>query len=244
MSSPATRHDGRKPDQLRPISFEANIAPHATGSVLVSFGLTRVICAATIEPNVPAWMKQQRVPGGWLTAEYSMLPRATHTRSQREAAKGKQSGRTQEIQRLIGRSLRSVVDLKKLGENQITVDCDVLQADGGTRTAAISGAWVALRLAVNGLLASGAIKEDPITGRVAAVSCGIFKGTPVLDLDYIEDSDADADANFVLIEGGQIAEVQATAEGATYDEEGLLRLLRLARMGTDRIFAAQAEAIK
>jgi ribonuclease PH len=173
-----------------------------------------------------------------------MLPRSTHTRSQREAAKGKQSGRTQEIQRLIGRSLRAVVDMKKLGEHQITLDCDVLQADGGTRTASISGAWIAMRLAVNGLLASGAIKEDPITAHVGAISCGIYNGTPVLDLDYIEDSSADADANFVLINGGQIAEVQATAEGATYDEEALLRLLRLARMGCDTIFTAQAAAVK
>ncbi|WP_313442866.1 ribonuclease PH, partial [Novosphingobium sp.] len=174
---------------------------------------------------------------------YSMLPRATHTRGSREAAKGKQSGRTQEIQRLIGRSLRAVVDMKKLGERQIVLDCDVLQADGGTRTASISGAWVALRLAVDKLMAEGKIKEDPITGRVAAISCGICQGTPVLDLDYIEDSAADADANFVLIEGGKIAEAQATAEGATYDEEGLLRLLRLARIGCDRIFAAQAKAV-
>jgi ribonuclease PH len=155
---------------------------------------------------------------GWVTAEYSMLPRATHTRGQREAAKGKQSGRTQEIQRLIGARC-ALSDLKKLGERQITLDCDVLQADGGTRTAAISGAWVALRLAINGLMAKGLIAEDPLTRKIAAVSCGITKGTPVLDLDYIEDSSADADANFVLIEGGQIAEVQATAEGATYDEE-------------------------
>ena len=171
-----------------------------------------------------------------------MLPRSTHTRSSREAARGKQSGRTQEIQRLIGRSLRAVVDMEKLGERQITLDCDVLQADGGTRTASISGAWVALRLAVNALMASGAIKEDPITAKIAAISCGIYKGTPVLDLDYPEDSDADADANFVLIEGGQIAEVQATAEGATYDEEGLLRLLRLAQLGCADIFKAQEEA--
>ena len=173
-----------------------------------------------------------------------MLPRSTHTRSQREAAKGKQSGRTQEIQRLIGRSLRAVVDMKKLGEHQITLDCDVIQADGGTRTASISGAWVAMRLAVNGLLASGAITEDPITAHVAAISCGIYNGTPVLDLDYDEDSNADADANFILIEGGKIAEVQATAEGATYDEEALLRLLRLGRMGCDEIFKAQAAAVK
>jgi ribonuclease PH len=181
---------------------------------------------------------------GWVTGEYSMLPRATHTRGSREAARGKQSGRTQEIQRLIGRSLRSVVNLRKLGERQITLDCDVIQADGGTRTASISGAWVALRLAVNGLMASGDIKVDPIEKQVAAISCGIYKGTPVLDLDYDEDSTADADANFVLIGGGHIAEVQATAEGATYDEEGLLRLLRLARIGCDGIFAAQLDAVK
>ena len=168
---------------------------------------------------------------------------ATHTRGSREAAKGKQSGRTQEIQRLIGRSLRAVTDLKKLGERQIVLDCDVIQADGGTRTAAISGAWVALRLAVNGLMRAGSIVEDPIESKVAAVSCGIHDGTPVLDLDYIEDSSADADANFVLLEGGKIAEVQATAEGACYDEEGLLRLLRLARIGCERIFAAQEAAV-
>jgi ribonuclease PH len=236
------RPSGRTPDEMRALSVQTGFTKHAEGSVLIGFGDTKVLVTASVETNLPPWMRGKGE--GWVTAEYSMLPRATHTRGSREAAKGKQSGRTQEIQRLIGRSLRAVVDMKKLGERQITLDCDVIQADGGTRTAAISGAWIALRLAVNGLLASGAIKEDPITGRIAAVSCGIYKGTPVLDLDYIEDSDADADANFVLIEGGQIAEVQATAEGATYDEEGLLRLLRLARMGTDKIFAAQAEATR
>ncbi|MCX7676503.1 MAG: ribonuclease PH, partial [Alteraurantiacibacter sp.] len=168
----------------------------------------------------------------------------THTRGSREAAKGRQSGRTQEIQRLIGRSLRAVTNLEKLGERQITLDCDVLQADGGTRTASISGAWVALRLAVNRLMASGAITDDPLTGKVAAVSCGIYQRTPVLDLDYLEDSEADADANFVLIDDGQIAEVQATAEKATYDEEGLLRLLRLARIGAAAIFTAQDKATR
>jgi ribonuclease PH len=226
---------------MRALSFETNFTIHAEGSVLVSFGNTRVLVTASVEERLPPWLRGKGE--GWVTAEYSMLPRATHTRGQREAAKGKQSGRTQEIQRLIGRSLRAVTDLKKLGERQITLDCDVIQADGGTRTAAISGAWVALRLAIQGLIASGAIKEDPLTERVAAVSCGIFKGNPVLDLDYDEDSAADADANFVLIEGGKIAEVQATAEGATYDEEALLRLLRLARIGTDLIFAAQAKAV-
>jgi ribonuclease PH len=208
---------------------------------LISSGHTKVICTASVEERLPPWLRGKGE--GWVTAEYSMLPRATHTRGQREAAKGKQSGRTQEIQRLIGRSLRAVTDMKKLGERQITLDCDVIQADGGTRTAAISGAWVALRIAIDKLMAAGAITEDPLTRKVAAVSCGIFNGNPVLDLDYDEDSAADADANFVLIEGGQIAEVQATAEGATYDEEGLLRLLRLARIGCDRIFAAQGEAV-
>jgi ribonuclease PH len=173
-----------------------------------------------------------------------MLPRATHTRSSREAAKGKQSGRTQEIQRLIGRSLRAALDLKILGERQITLDCDVLQADGGTRTASICGGWVALRLAVDGLLAKGLLTADPITRKVAAVSCGIYQGTPVLDLDYPEDSTAEADGNFVLTSDGQLVEVQATAEqGATYDEEGLLRLLRLARIGCSQIFAAQDAAV-
>jgi ribonuclease PH len=236
------RPSGRAADEMRAISIETGFTKHAEGSLLISFGDTRVLCTASVEERVPPFLRGKGE--GWVTAEYSMLPRATHTRGNREAAKGKQSGRTQEIQRLIGRSLRSVVDMKKLGEMQITLDCDVLQADGGTRTAAISGAWVALRLAVNKLMADGKVKEDPITGRVAAVSCGVYQGTPVLDLDYIEDSNADADANFVLIEGGKIAEAQATAEGAPYDEEALLRLLRLARMGCDRIFAAQADAVR
>ena len=236
------RPSGRAPDEMRVLSVETGFTKHAEGSVLIGFGDTRVLVTASVEDRLPPWLRGKGE--GWVTAEYSMLPRATHTRGQREAAKGKQSGRTQEIQRLIGRSLRAVTDLRKLGERQITLDCDVIQADGGTRTAAISGAWVALRLAVQGLMASGVITQDPLTEKVAAVSCGIFKGNPVLDLDYDEDSSADADANFVLIEGGQIAEVQATAEGATYDEEGLLRLLRLARMGTDKIFAAQADAVK
>jgi len=235
------RPSGRAPDEMRALSFETNFTIHAEGSVLVAFGNTKVLVTASVEERLPPWLRGKGE--GWVTAEYSMLPRATHTRGQREAAKGKQSGRTQEIQRLIGRSLRAVTDLKKLGERQITLDCDVIQADGGTRTAAISGAWVALRLAVQKLIDAGAITEDPLTERVAAVSCGIFNGNPVLDLDYDEDSAADADANFVLIEGGKIAEVQATAEGATYDEEALLRLLRLARIGTDRIFAAQAKAV-
>ena len=236
------RPSGRAADEMRAISIETSFTKHAEGSCLISFGDTRVLCTASVEEKVPPFLRNKGT--GWVTGEYSMLPRATHTRGSREAAKGKQSGRTQEIQRLIGRSLRSVTDMAKLGERQIVLDCDVLQADGGTRTAAISGAWVALRLAVNGLMAAGAIKDDPLTAKIAAISCGICDGVPVLDLDYIEDSSADADANFVLIEGGRIAEVQATAEGATYDEEGLLRLLRLARIGTDRIFAAQEAATK
>ncbi|MHA7818323.1 MAG: ribonuclease PH [Erythrobacter sp.] len=236
------RPSGRAPDEMRAITIETGYTKHAEGSCLIGFGDTRVLCTASVERNVPPWMRGKGE--GWVTGEYSMLPRATHTRGSREAARGKQSGRTQEIQRLIGRSLRAVVDLKKLGERQITLDCDVIQADGGTRTASISGAWVALRLAVDGLLKAGDIKEDPIAAQVAAISCGIYQGTPVLDLDYPEDSNAEADANFVLISGGQIAEVQATAEGATYDEEGLLRLLRLANIGCDGIFKAQMDAVK
>ena len=236
------RPSGRAPDEMRAITIETGYTKHAEGSCLISFGETKVLCTASVERNVPPWMRGKGE--GWVTGEYSMLPRATHTRGQREAAKGKQSGRTQEIQRLIGRSLRAVVDHRKLGERQITLDCDVIQADGGTRTASISGAWVALRLAVNELMKSGDIVEDPITAKVAAVSCGIYKGTPVLDLDYPEDSNADADANFVLIEGGKIAEAQATAEGAPYDEEAFLRLLRLAQMGCADIFRAQDEATR
>ncbi len=236
------RPSGRAPDEMRAIEIVTGYTRHAEGSVLVSFGDTKVICTASVEERVPPFLRGKGE--GWVTGEYSMLPRATHTRGSREAAKGKQSGRTQEIQRLIGRSLRAVCDMKKLGERQITLDCDVIQADGGTRTASISGAWVALRLAVDKLMAQGLITHDPLTAKVAAISCGIYKGTPVLDLDYIEDSNADADANFVLIEGGLIAEAQATAEGAPYDEEGMLRLLRLARIGCDRIFAAQEAAVR
>ncbi|MGB7418973.1 MAG: ribonuclease PH [Erythrobacter sp.] len=237
-----TRPSSRASDEMRAISIETGFTKHAEGSCLISFGDTRVLCTASVEKGVPPWMRGKGE--GWVTGEYSMLPRATHTRGSREAARGKQSGRTQEIQRLIGRSLRAVVDLEKLGERQITLDCDVIQADGGTRTAAISGAWVALRIAIDKLIAAGEIAADPITAQVAAVSCGIYKGAPVLDLDYDEDSNADADANFVLIDGDRIAEVQATAEGATFDEEGLLRLLRLARIGCNRIFDAQREAVK
>jgi ribonuclease PH len=235
------RPSGRAPDEMRAITIETGFIKHAEGSCLIAFGDTKVLCTASVEKSVPAWLRGKGE--GWVTAEYAMLPRATHIRSVREAAKGRLSGRTQEIQRLIGRSLRAAVDLKKLGERQITLDCDVLQADGGTRTAAISGAWIALRLAVNKLLSSGDIEHDPITAQVAGVSCGIYQGTAVLDLDYEEDSNAEADGNFVLLSSGKIAEVQASGEGASYDEEALLRLLRLARIGAERIFAAQRDAL-
>jgi len=233
------RPSGRAPDQMRELTFEPAFTMHAEGSCLVSFGNTRVLCTASVEEKVPPFLRGKGQ--GWVTAEYGMLPRATHTRGNREAAKGKQSGRTQEIQRLIGRSLRAVVDLPRLGERQVIVDCDVIQADGGTRTAAISGGWVALRIAVDKLLAKG-LTADPIRTQVAAVSCGIYNGTPVLDLDYDEDSKAGCDGNFVLTGDGSIVEAQATAEGECYDEEGLLRLLRLARIGCTDIFAAQLKA--
>ncbi|WP_332811962.1 ribonuclease PH [Sphingomonas sp.] len=234
------RPSGRAPDQMRPITMEAGFTRHAEGSCLVSFGDTRVLCTASVETSLPSWLRGKGK--GWVTAEYGMLPRATHTRGSREAARGKQSGRTQEIQRLIGRSLRAVVDLEALGERQITLDCDVIQADGGTRTAAISGAWVALRIAIDGLITRELLQTDPMLQKVAAVSCGIHGGAAVLDLDYDEDSTAGADGNFVLTENGNIVEAQVTAEGESYDEEGLLRLLRLARIGCTEIFAAQAKA--
>ena len=234
------RPSGRTPDQMRAISIEPAFTIHAEGSVLISFGDTKVLVTASVEEKVPPFLRGKGE--GWVTAEYGMLPRATHTRGSREAAKGKQSGRTQEIQRLIGRSLRAITDLKALGERQIVIDCDVIQADGGTRTASISGAWVALRIAIDKLMADGKLTVDPIKQKVAAISCGIYNGTPVLDLDYPEDSNAEADANFVLTGDGKLAEVQATAEGATFDEEELLRLLRLARIGCTQIFAAQDAA--
>ena len=231
------RPSGRALDQMRELKFEPGFTKHAEGSCLVSFGETRVLVTASVEDRVPPFLRGKGQ--GWVTAEYGMLPRATHTRGNREAAKGKQSGRTQEIQRLIGRSLRAVVDLPKLGERQITVDCDVIQADGGTRTASISGAWVALRLAIDGLK----LDVDPIAKQVAAVSCGIHNGQAVLDLDYVEDSAAGCDGNFVLTSDCNIVEAQVTAEGECYDEEGLLRLLRLARIGCNEIFQAQLKAV-
>ena len=235
------RPSGRAPDQMRTISFEPHFTRHAEGSVLVSFGDTRVLVTASVEEKVPPFLRGKGQ--GWVTAEYGMLPRATHTRGNREAARGKQSGRTQEIQRLIGRSLRAVVDLPKLGERQIIVDCDVIQADGGTRTAAISGGWVALKIAVVQLLKAKSLTADPIVSQVAAVSCGVFEGTAVLDLDYDEDSKAGCDGNFVLTADGSIVEAQVTAEGECYDEELLLRMLRLARIGCGEIFEAQLKAV-
>jgi ribonuclease PH len=231
------RPSGRAPDQMRSLSFEPGFTKHAEGSCLVSFGDTRVLVTASVEEKVPPFLRGKGQ--GWVTAEYGMLPRATHTRGNREAAKGKQSGRTQEIQRLIGRSLRAVVDMAALGERQILIDCDVIQADGGTRTASISGAWVALRLAIDTLK----LAKDPIRTQVAAVSCGIHDGTAVLDLDYVEDSSAGSDGNFVLTGDGAIVEAQISAEGATFDEEQLLRLLRLARIGCADIFAGQLKAV-
>jgi len=239
MSHPALRADGRHAAQLRPISFEAGIAPHATGSVLVSFGATRVICAATIEPGVPTWMKQQKVPGGWLTAEYSMLPYSTHERKARDISRGKLDGRTVEIQRLIGRSLRAVIDLDKLGQNTLWVDCDVLQADGGTRTAAITGAWLAARLAVQKLIDAGRITENPLGDSVAAVSVGVVGGTELLDLAYVEDKDAEVDFNVVMTGRGQFVEVQGSGEEATFSPAQLTSLVALAQGGLREISALQ-----
>jgi ribonuclease PH len=238
MTSPI-RADGRQADQLRPISFETGIAPHATGSVLISFGATRVICAATIEPGVPTWMKQQGVKGGWLTAEYSMLPYSTLERKSRDISRGKIDGRTVEIQRLIGRSLRAIIDLGKLGPNTLWVDCDVLQADGGTRTAAITGAYLAARLAVQKLIDSKKIAENPLADSVAAVSVGVFDGHELLDLAYTEDRDASVDFNVVMTGRGQFVEVQGSGEEATFSHEQLQSLLVLAQKGLRDLSALQ-----
>ena len=235
------RRDDRGSESLRTLEIIPGAVPYAEGSALIKLGDTHVLCAATVDENVPRWLHNKG--RGWVTAEYAMLPRATKSRTPRATAAGKQDGRAVEIQRLIGRSLRAVTNLEALGERQIIVDCDVIQADGGTRTAAISGAWVALRIAVNKLLAAKAIAEDPIRTQVAAVSCGIHQGTAVLDLDYDEDSQAGCDGNFVLTADGSIVEAQVTAEGECYDEEGLLRLLRLARIGCADIFEAQLKAV-
>ncbi len=234
------RPSGRAPDQLREISLETAVSRYAEGSCLAKFGQTQVLCTATVEQGVPGWLKGQG--RGWVTGEYGMLPRATHTRGRREAAQGKQSGRTQEIQRLIGRSLRSVVDLKALGDRTITLDCDVIQADGGTRTAAITGAWVALSRACKYLIDEKVLKDNPINGQVAAVSCGVFEGAPVLDLDYAEDSNAEADANFVLSGDGRIIELQATGEQRPFSEAEFAELMRLAKSGCAELFEAQRRA--
>jgi len=235
------RPSGRAPDALRDIRLETGFARHAEGSCLIRVGGTEVLCAASAEGRVPPFLRNSGQ--GWVTAEYGMLPRATHTRGDREAARGKQSGRTQEIQRLIGRSLRAVVDRKLLGEMTITLDCDVLNADGGTRCAAITGAYVALRLAVRKLMATKVLAADPVIGQVAAVSCGVFGGVPVLDLDYAEDSEADADANFVLTRSGGIVEIQGTAEKAPFSDAEFASLMALARQGTAALFAAQDAAL-
>jgi len=234
------RPDGRTPDQLRAISFEPNFAPYATGSVLVRYGATQVICAATIEPGVPTWMKQQQVKGGWLTAEYSMLPYSTLERKGRDMNKGRLDGRTVEIQRLIGRSLRAVVDLDKLGPHTLWLDCDVLQADGGTRTASITGAYVATRLAVQKLLDAGRLRESPLSDSVAAVSVGIWGGGALLDLAYLEDRDAAVDFNVVMTGRGQFVEVQGSGEESTFSHEQLTGLLALAQQGLKEVSALQA----
>ena len=234
------RPSGRDPAALRPGSLQPGSARHAEGSCLIRMGVTEVLCTASVEGRVPPFLRGQGQ--GWVTAEYGMLPRATHTRGDREAARGKQSGRTQEIQRLIGRSLRAVTDLKAMGEMTVTIDCDVLTADGGTRCASITGAWVALHLAFEHCRRMNIMSRNPLRDQVAAVSCGVWQGTPVLDLDYAEDSKADADANFVLTGAGGIVEVQGTAEGAPFTDAELLALLGLARAGTAELFAKQREA--
>jgi ribonuclease PH len=236
------RSGGRAADQLRAVRITRHYTVHAEGSVLIEFGRTRVLCTATVEERVPPHKKGSGE--GWVTAEYGMLPRATHTRSDREAARGKQSGRTQEIQRLIGRSLRAVFDLKALGERTITLDCDVLQADGGTRTAAITGAFVAAQDAVNTLLAAGKLVASPISGHVAAISVGIVQGTPLLDLEYTEDSACDTDMNVVMTGAGHYIEVQGTAEGAAFSRKEMDRLLALAESGVKELVRLQDEALK
>ena len=235
------RASGRQPDQLRPVTITRDYTRHAEGSVLVEFGDTRVLCTASVEAGVPRWLKGKGE--GWITAEYGMLPRATHTRNGREASRGKQGGRTLEIQRLIGRSLRAMIDLKKLGENTITIDCDVLQADGGTRTAAITGSAVALVDALTWMLNQKMIKHDPLTGLVAAISVGIVKGEPLLDLEYTEDSACDTDMNVVMTQHGGIIEIQGTAEGKPFSREETAALLDLAEKGVRELVAAQQQAL-
>jgi ribonuclease PH len=236
------RPSNRAPDELRPVSFTRRFTKHAAGSVLVQFGGTHVLCTASIEETVPSFLRGKGQ--GWVTAEYGMLPGSTHTRSQREAAKGKQSGRTQEIQRLIGRSLRAVTDLKALGDRTVTIDCDVLQADGGTRTAAITGGYVALADACDQLVTRRVIAASPLHGQIAAISVGIFSGVPVLDLDYAEDSNAETDMNVVMNNGGGFVEIQGTAEGHAFRRHELDALLNLAASGIGRLFALQAQTLQ
>ncbi|MBO0764923.1 MAG: ribonuclease PH [Hyphomicrobiaceae bacterium] len=231
------RPSKRKPDELRPVSIDRAVSMHAEGSCLIKFGNTHVLCTATLEDRLPPWLKGQG--RGWVTAEYGMLPRATVQRTRREATAGHPSGRTQEIQRLIGRSLRAVVDLTKLGERQISIDCDVLQADGGTRTAAITGAWVALHDCIKWMCTRDMIRDGVLRDHVAAVSCGLYRGTPVLDLDYPEDSEADADANFVMTGSGGIVEVQGTAETTPFSQESFDQLMALARKGVGELISLQ-----
>lgn len=235
------RPSSRAPHEMRPVSFEPGIAKHAEGSCLVRFGDTHVLCTASLEERIPPWLKGRGE--GWVTAEYGMLPRSTHDRMRREASAGKQSGRTQEIQRLIGRSLRAVVDLRSLGERQITVDCDVIQADGGTRTASITGGWVALHQCIQWMKARDMISAPVLKDHVAAISCGIYNGTPVVDLDYAEDSAADTDANFVMTGSGGICEIQGTAEGEPFTDEEFSSLLALARKAVADLVEAQKKAI-
>ena len=235
------RPSKRAADEMRLVSIERNVARYAEGSCLIKFGETHVLCTASLEDKPPQWLRGQG--RGWVTAEYAMLPRATHTRTRRESTSGKQSGRTQEIQRLVGRSLRAVVDLQQLGERQIVVDCDVLQADGGTRTASITGGWVALYECLRWMRQRSIIKEIPMKDHVAAISCGISKGVSVLDLDYAEDSVAETDANFVITGAGGLVEVQATAEGAIFSQEQLDAMIVLARKGVNELVALQKAAV-
>ncbi len=237
------RPDGRNIPDLRPITFTPNVAPHATGSVLVSFGNTRVICAATIEEDVPRWMKFQGVDGGWISAEYSMLPYSTHDRKTRDINRGKLDGRSSEIQRLIGRSLRAVIDLKKLGKRTLWIDCDVLQADGGTRTASITGGCVAAAIAINKLIANGKIKDFPIKKLVAAVSAGIYQGEPILDLNYPEDRDASVDFNVVMTESGEFVEIQGSGEEDVFTASQMTAMLDLAKDGISQLVELQKQAI-
>jgi ribonuclease PH len=238
-----TRPDSRASDQLRPISFHPNVARNATGSVLVCFGDTRVICSATVEEGVPGWMRAQKVSGGWLTAEYSMLPYSTHERKQRDISRGKLDGRSSEIQRLIGRSIRAVVDLQKIGQRTLWIDCDVLQADGGTRTASVTGACVATAIAFNRMLADGRLKDFPLKKLVAAVSAGVYQGTPILDLNYPEDKAATVDFNIVMTEALEFVEVQGSGEEAVFTTEQMTAMLDLSRKGISEIFSLQKIAI-